>query len=76
MQTSKLFESAIENLFGAYEVITASLAFLIQTRKLNTRPELMMAQDAIEKPIKINMISLTRRLAFRNKSRIFMSVTA
>ena len=37
---------------------------------------LMMAQDAIEKPIKINMISLTRRLAFRNESRIFMSVTA
>ncbi len=28
------------------------------------------------KPIKINMISFTRRLAFRNKSRIFMSVTA
>jgi hypothetical protein len=37
---------------------------------------IMMAQDAIEKPIKISMISLTRRLAFRNKSRIFMSVTA
>lgn len=42
----------------------------------NTGPLDNNGQDAIEKPIKINMISLTRRLAFRNKSRIFMSVTA
>jgi hypothetical protein len=95
MQTGKLFETAVENLFRAGQVIATPLAFLVQTRKLDTRPELifkrfrltaaalrirvlwmMMAQDAIEKPIKINMISLTRRLAFRNKSRIFMSVTA
>ncbi len=41
------------------------------TRSLNND-----SPEAIEKPIKINMISFTRRLAFRNKSRIFMSVTA
>ena len=37
---------------------------------------MMIAQEATEKHIKINMISLTSRLAFKNKSRMFMSVTA
>lgn len=41
MQTSKLFETAIKNLLGACKVFTAPTAFLIQTRKLNTRPELI-----------------------------------
>ncbi len=41
MQTGKLFEPAIEDLLGAGQVFAARLAFLIQTRKLNTGPELV-----------------------------------
>ena len=41
MQTGKLFESAVENLFGASETIATTLTFLIQTGQFDTRPELI-----------------------------------
>ena len=41
MQTRKLFEAAVEDLFRTGQIIATTLAFLVQTRKLDTGPELI-----------------------------------
>jgi hypothetical protein len=50
MQTSKLFETAVENLFRTGQVITTPLAFLVQTRKLNTDQNLSSNASASRPP--------------------------